>query len=182
MSEETEDEFAVSPDRSFFAALRAVRHLYIELEQEGMELHSNCEICDEARNFMSVPFLSVPDYPVTDFESAFVTARNALRHLYTKAEAEGMKLDRRCYGCIEVTEFANTEDFRGNVIADTLIFCDECNRPQPLVIGPMTIAEEDNKVRGDLMCGVCNYIVTTLTVREQGEYEFVKVENLRLIQ
>jgi len=45
----------VTWERSFFAALRALRHLYFQLENTGLELHSNCEVCDEIKNFLIVP-------------------------------------------------------------------------------------------------------------------------------
>jgi hypothetical protein len=34
----------VTLERSFFAALRALCHLYFQLEHAGLELHSNCAL------------------------------------------------------------------------------------------------------------------------------------------
>lgn len=182
MSDTAQDDFALTSQRSFFAVLLALRHLYFKLEHEGMDLHSNCELCEEISNFLSVPFLAAPDYPIDDFDSAFLTAQDALKHLYTKLEADFVKLDTpTCHDCVEAAKFVFTPDYRGNV-GNTLIYCDACERPQPLIIDPMTRDANDHRVRGDLLCGVCRYVITTLTVREEGEYEFVKVETLPDVQ
>lgn len=45
----------VTWERSFFAALRALSHLYFQIENAQLELHSSCEVCDEIRNFLMVP-------------------------------------------------------------------------------------------------------------------------------
>jgi hypothetical protein len=100
----------VTPERSFFAALRALRHLYFKLETDNLELHSACEVCDEIRNF-----LSVPHYRADDFDAAYLTARTALKHLYSKVSGEGMKLhSENCGGCNEVKAFVADHDYRGN--------------------------------------------------------------------
>ena len=84
---------SVTWERSFFAALRALRHLYFQLETTGLELHSNCEVCDEIRNF-----LAIPNYRADNIESdeqwkpVFVIVRDALKHLHTKLDADAMKL------------------------------------------------------------------------------------------
>ena len=53
----------VTWERSFFAALRALRHLYFQLENAGLELHSECEVCDEIRNFLAVPSVVTQNRP-----------------------------------------------------------------------------------------------------------------------
>ena len=83
----------VTWERSFFAALRALSHLYFQLEQAGLELHSNCELCDEIRNFLAVPNYRGDNIQSDkDWKPLFVIARDALKHLYTKLEADGMGL------------------------------------------------------------------------------------------
>lgn len=107
----------VTWERSFFAALRVLRHLYFQLEHTGLELHSNCEVCDEIRNF-----LRLPNYRGDNIESdeqwkpAFLIAREALKHLYTKLEADAMKLhSASCLGCIEIREFLSEPEYRGKL-------------------------------------------------------------------
>ena len=97
-------------ERSFFAALRALRHLYFQLEQARLDLHSNCAVCDEIRNF-----LSAPDYRSDDWKAAFISARGALAHLYTKLEADGMELHATGDGCDEIREFLASPQYRGNL-------------------------------------------------------------------
>jgi hypothetical protein len=46
---------SVTWERSFFAALRAMRHLYFKLEKAGLELDSGCHGCHEIRNFLNMP-------------------------------------------------------------------------------------------------------------------------------
>jgi len=173
MSEGPEDDFALTSERSFSAALRALWHLSHKLQWEGTGLHVECELCDVIRKFLSVPY-----YEPQNAESEFLTARNALKHLYTQVEAAGIELDTAgCDACNEIREFLYKPDYRGQVPGSTLIYCDNCERHQPLRIDPMT-RHANNNIGGDLVCGVCHYIVTTLTVREEGEYEFVKVQNV----
>lgn len=108
---------SVTWERSFFAALRALRHLYFQLENTGLELHSNCEVCDEIRNF-----IAVQNYRANNIESdetwkpVFLIARDALKHLYTKLEADSMKLhSATCLGCIEIREFLSEPKYRGKL-------------------------------------------------------------------
>lgn len=108
---------SVTWERSFFAALRALRHLYFRLEKTGLELHSNCEVCDEIRNF-----IAVQNYRANNIESdetwkpVFIIARDALKHLYTKLEADSMILhSARCLGCIEIREFVSHPEYRGKL-------------------------------------------------------------------
>src|SRR5215470_14514417 len=81
----------VTWERSFFAALRALRHLYFQLENAGFELHSQCEVCDEIRNFLEVPNYRADKVETdNDWQPLFFAARDALTHLYAKlATCEG---------------------------------------------------------------------------------------------
>ena len=100
----------VTAERSFFAALRALSHLYFKLEKDRLELHSACETCDEIRNF-----LRVRNYRADDFDAAFLTARAALKHLYSKLTAEGMKPhSETCWCCNEIKAFVADPEYRGN--------------------------------------------------------------------
>lgn len=101
----------VTAERSFFAALRALKHLYFKLEKDRLELHSTCEVCDEIRNF-----LNVRDYRADDFDTAFSTTRTALNHLYIKLAEEGVKFDSAsCARCIEIEAFVDDPEYRGNL-------------------------------------------------------------------
>jgi hypothetical protein len=101
----------VTAERSFFAALRALRHLYFKLETDRLELHSACEVCDEIRNF-----LDVPNYRADDFDAAFSTARSALKHLSSKLSGEGMEFhSESCLGCNEIKAFVTDPEYRGNL-------------------------------------------------------------------
>lgn len=107
----------VTWERSFFAALRALRHLYFQLEHAGLELHSNCELCDEIRNFLALPNYRGDNIQNdNDWQPSFVVVRNALTHLYTKLDADGVKLhSARCQGCMEISEFLSNPEYRGNL-------------------------------------------------------------------
>jgi hypothetical protein len=60
--------------------------------------------------------------------------------------------------------------------AEILIYCERCDRTQPLVITRMT--EDDNKISGHLLCAVCGFVVVTLIVPTSGEYQFLKSAEL----
>lgn len=104
-------------ERSFFAALRALRHLYFQLENAGLELHSQCEVCDEIRNFLAMPNYRADKVESdNDWQPLFVAARDALTHLYTNFNADGMTIhSATCEGCIEVTEFLSNPEYRGKL-------------------------------------------------------------------
>jgi hypothetical protein len=75
----------VTWQRSFFAGLRALRHLYFQLEHAGLELHSNCELCDEMRNFLALPNYRADNiHNDNDWQPLFVIARDVLTHLYNE--------------------------------------------------------------------------------------------------
>src|SRR5689334_5098705 len=83
----------VTWERSFFAALRALRHLYFQLEHARLELHSDCELCDEIRNFLALPNYRADNIQNDDaWQPSFIVARDALTHLYTKLGADDMTL------------------------------------------------------------------------------------------
>ena len=107
----------VTWERSFFAALRALRHLYFQLEQPSLELHSNCEVCNEIRNFLAVPNYRGDNMRNdNDWQPIFVVARDALIHLYAKLEPDGMTLhSATCHGCMEIREFLSNPEYRGNL-------------------------------------------------------------------
>ena len=107
----------VTCERSFFAALRALRHLYFQLEHAGLELHSNCELCDEIRNFLALPNYRADNiHSDGDWEPLFGITRDTLKHLHTKLEADGMILHSpTCLGCIEIRDFLSNPEYRGNL-------------------------------------------------------------------
>ena len=107
----------VTWERSFFAALRAVRHLYFKLEHAGLELHSKCELCDEIRNFLALPNYRADNIQNdNDWQPLFIVARDVLTHLYTKLEADTMTLHSpTCHGCIEIREFLSNPAYRGKL-------------------------------------------------------------------
>jgi hypothetical protein len=107
----------VTWQRSFFAALRALRHLYFQLEDARSELHSNCEVCTEIRNFLAVPNYRAENIENdNDWQPLFVIARDALTHLYTKLDADAIKLHSAgCHGCIEIREFLSSPEYRGKL-------------------------------------------------------------------
>ena len=53
-----------------------------------------------------------------------------------------------------------------------LIYCSNCDSHQPLFIDPMK--KKDEGIWGDLVCTVCGLVIATLTVEEEGIYEFTK--------
>lgn len=110
-------QMQVTWERSFFAALRALRHLYFQLEHAGLELHSHCELCDEIRNFLAVPNYRADNIQTDqDWTPLFVIARDALKHLYTKLAADRMTLHSpSCLGCIEIREFLSDLEYRGKL-------------------------------------------------------------------
>lgn len=126
--------------RSFFAALRALRHLYFQLEQARLELHSNCEVCDEIRNFLAVPNYRGDNIENdNDWQPVFLIARDALIHLYTKLDAESIKLhSATCHGCMEITEFLSNSEYRGN-LDDPL----QVDMHRPLNYAPLNWVDKD---------------------------------------
>ena len=107
----------VTWERSFFAALRALTHLYFQLEHAGLELHSNCELCDEIRNFLALPNYRADNIRTDDdWKPLFGTSRDTLKHLHTKLAADGMILHPpTCLGCVEITGFLSNPEYRGNL-------------------------------------------------------------------
>jgi len=107
----------VTWERSFFAALRALRHLDFQLEQAGLELHSSCELCDEIRDFLVVPNYRGDNIQNdNDWKPAFVIARDALTHLYSKLDGDGMTFhSSSCLGCIEIRGFLSNPEYRGKL-------------------------------------------------------------------
>lgn len=106
----------VTWERSLFAALRALRHLYFQLEQARLELHSNCELCGEIRNFLAFPNYRADNIQSdNDWKPALVIAGDALRHLYSTVDAHGMTLHSSCHGCIEIRGFLSIPEYRGNL-------------------------------------------------------------------
>ena len=107
----------VTWERSFFAALRALTHLYFQLEHARLELHSNCQPCDEIRNFLAIPDYRGDNIETdNDWKPAFFIARDTLTHLYSKLDADGMTLHSpSCHGCIEIRGFVSNREYRGNM-------------------------------------------------------------------
>ena len=133
-------QMQVTWERSFFAALRALRHLYFQLEQAGLELHSNCELCDEIRNFLAVPNYRGDNIQNDNgWQPSFVVARDPLTHLSTKLQADRMKLHSdKCHGCIEIREFLSDPDYRGK-LDDPL----EIDMHSPLNYAPLNWVDTD---------------------------------------
>lgn len=130
----------VTWERSFFAALRALRHLYFQLEDARLELHSNCQVCNEIRNFLAVPNYRAENIKVdNDWQPLFLIARDALTHLYTKLDADGIKLhSASCHGCIEIRQFLSSPEYRGK-LDDPL----EVDMHRPLNYAPLGWVDEE---------------------------------------
>lgn len=130
----------VTWERSFFAALRALRHLYFQLENAGLELHSQCEVCDEIRNFLAVPnYLADNIENDKDWQPLFLGARDALTHVYTKLNADGMKIhSANCDGCTEIRAFLSNPEYRGK-LDDPL----QVDLHRPLNYAPLGWVDED---------------------------------------
>ncbi len=133
-------QMQVTWERSFFAALRALRHLYVQLEHARLELHSNCELCDEIRNFLALPnYWADNILNDNDWQPLFIVARDLLTHLYTKLDADGMTLQSpTCHGCMEITEFLSNAEYRGN-LDDPL----QVDMHRPLNYAPLGWVDED---------------------------------------
>jgi hypothetical protein len=133
-------QMQVTWERSFFAALRALRHSYFQLEQAGLELHSNCALCDEVRNFLAVPnYRGDTIQNDKGWQPSYVVARDALTHLSTKLHADRMKLHSdNCHGCIEIREFLSDPDYRGK-LDDPL----EVDMHRPLNYAPLNWVDTD---------------------------------------
>ena len=52
------------------------------------------------------------------------------------------------------------------------IYCENCDDHQPIQIAPMR--KDPAGIWGDLLCSVCKLVIATLTVEEEGIYEFRK--------
>lgn len=56
-----------------------------------------------------------------------------------------------------------------------LIYCENCNAHQPFSVDPMKKDPKNaDSIWGDLVCLVCRFVIATLTVEEEGIYEFRK--------
>ena len=121
-------------ERSFFAALRALRHLYFQLEHARLELHSNCELCNEIRNFLALPNYRANNIQQdNDWQPLFIVARDVQAHLHTKLDADSMTLHSpTCHGCIEIREFLANPEYRGK-LGDPL----EVDMHRPLNYAPL---------------------------------------------
>ena len=61
-----------------------------------------------------------------------------------------------------------------------MIYCDSCNANTPLSIDPMKKDHRNaNSIWGDLYCSVCKLVIATMTVEEEGIYEFKKVAEIK---
>lgn len=110
MSTEEPRNFALA----FFSALRALHHLYFKLRHSEVDLHSHCAECDEIRRFLSVPRYRGSEVQVDDWQSAFSSALNGLKHLYFRLEEARLDLHSACDGCYEIRNFLNTPNYLGN--------------------------------------------------------------------
>jgi hypothetical protein len=130
----------VTCERSFFAALRALRHLYFQLEYAKLELHSNCEVCNEIRNFLAVSNYRGENVENdNDWQPSFIIARDALTHLYTKLDADGFKLHSApCLGCIEIREFLSDPEYLGKLNNPLEVYMH-----RPLNYAPLGWVDED---------------------------------------
>ena len=55
------------------------------------------------------------------------------------------------------------------------IYCEICEDQQPMSIDPMTKDQlKGDAVWGDLCCSSCGLVIATITVEEEGHYDFVK--------
>ncbi len=130
----------VTWERSFFAALRALRHLYFQLEHAKLELHSSCQLCDEIRNFLALPNYRADNIRNdNNWQPFFIVARDVLIHLYTKLNADGMTLHSpTCHGCIEITEFLSNPEYRGKLDHPLQV-----DMHRPLNYAPLGWVDED---------------------------------------
>jgi hypothetical protein len=60
------------------------------------------------------------------------------------------------------------------------IYCDMCEKHQPLEIEPL---REDKKfpkngIWGDLLCGKCHLVITSIRSNKEGVYQILKVKEL----
>ena len=135
-------QLQVTWERSFFAALRALRHLYFQLEHARLELHSNCELCEEIRNFLALPNYRADNTQNDNgWQPSFVVARDGLTHLSTKLQADSMKFHSdNCHGCIEIREFVSDSDYRGN-LDDPL----EVDMHRPLNYAPLGWVDRERR-------------------------------------
>ena len=59
------------------------------------------------------------------------------------------------------------------------IYCECCDKHQPVRIDRMTKDHLNGEnIWGDLCCSQCHLVIATLTVEEEGVYEFKKVPPL----
>jgi hypothetical protein len=133
-------QMQVTWERSFFAALRALTHVYFQLEQAGLELHSNCELCNEIRNFLAQPNYRADNIQSdTDWKQSFIIARDALKHLHTKLNGDGMQIhSATCLGCVEIREFLCNPEYRGKLDEPLQV-----DMHRPLNYAPLGWVDED---------------------------------------
>ncbi len=59
------------------------------------------------------------------------------------------------------------------------IFCDSCQSHEPMRIDPMKKDPKDKSIWGDVCCNSCFLVLATITVEEEGIYEFVKIKEIK---
>ena len=60
------------------------------------------------------------------------------------------------------------------------IYCEVCGKSQDIRIDPMCNDQNfpEQGIWGDLMCSVCNLVIATVSVENEGIYEFKKISDL----
>ena len=142
----------------FQRARRAIRHTF-HIAQGNMEYNPNeCDGCKEIHHFLTDPsYRGDEHYPVgVDGPTSGPEEGLGLNWKLGPDDMEPLPRPRKA-----------------------TIHCEQCDRDQPLVIQQMARdpLSSDTSWR-DLACGVCGFILATITVPEAGEYEFVKVCNV----
>jgi hypothetical protein len=55
------------------------------------------------------------------------------------------------------------------------IFCETCCCHQPMIIDPMRKDDLNPHIWGDLVCYWCKTVIASISVKEEGIYDFVKI-------
>jgi len=81
---------------------RCANTLYFQLEDHRLELHTNCELCDEIRNFLNLPNYRADNIQNdNDWQPVFIVARKCLK-ARKAAKNERSQVTCMWFGCTGV--------------------------------------------------------------------------------
>jgi len=63
-------------------------------------------------------------------------------------------------------------------MSEVKIYCETCDKHQPLDIDEMSTDDLNDNIWGDLVCSKCRFVIATLSVPVAGVYDFTLLSSL----